>query len=43
MKIASMLALTLLVSMSAAGMDTLSEISEKVTAAFDHETRTFLS
>ncbi len=41
MKIASMFALTLLVGMSAAGMDTLSEISQKVTAAFDQETGTF--
>ncbi len=41
MKIASMFALTLLVGMSAAGMDTLSEISGKVTAAFELETVTF--
>jgi len=41
MKIASLLALTLLVGMAAAGMDALAEITEKVTAAFDQETGTF--
>ncbi len=41
MRIASLLALTLLIGIAAAGMDTLAEISEKVTAAFDQETGTF--
>ena len=41
MKIASLLALTLLIGIASAGMDTLAEITEKVTAAFDQETGTF--
>jgi len=41
MKTASLLALTLLIGIAAAGMDSLAEISEKVTAAFDQETGTF--
>ena len=41
MRIASLFALSLLVAMATAGSDTLTEISEKVTAAFDIETGTF--
>lgn len=41
MKTASLLALALLVGIATAGMETLVEISEKVTAAFDQETGTF--
>ena len=41
MRIASLFAVTLLVAMSTAGMDSIAEISEKVTAAFDQETGTF--
>ena len=41
MKIASLFAITLLVAMAAAGTETLTEISEKVTASFDMETGTF--
>ncbi len=41
MKIASLLALTLLIAIASAGMDTLADINEKVTAAFDQETGTF--
>ncbi len=41
MRIASLFALALLVGMAAAGMDTLAEVTEKVTAAFDQETGTF--
>jgi len=41
MKIASLIALTLLFGTAAAGMDNLTDISEKVIAAFDQETGTF--
>ncbi len=41
MRIASLFALTLLATMAIAGMDTVAEISEKVTSAFDQETGTF--
>ncbi len=41
MKTASLLALTLLIAIASAGMDALTEITEKVTAAFDQETGTF--
>ncbi len=41
MKIASLFAIMLLVSVASAGPEYMMDISEKVTAAFDQETKTF--
>ncbi|NOQ22057.1 MAG: hypothetical protein GQ565_05325 [Candidatus Aegiribacteria sp.] len=41
MRIASLFAVTLLIAIATAGMDTIADISEKVTAAFDLETGKF--
>lgn len=41
MRTASLFAITLLIAISAAGPETMTEISETITAAFDQETGTF--